>query len=328
MITKYPNGVSSYGIPLTGNIPMVLGSTGVGNIYFVDATFGSDGNSGLSATEALATVTRAVAIAVSGDTIALSTNAAHSISTGIALTTSRVNFIGLDFGGRRLQQGARIVLATDSDSAYVLKNTGTRNSFTNIKFENSATAGTALHVVEEGGEGTAYTNCSMVFGVEDNLDETTATEFLCGSDSMTMTDCTIGNDTLATSAARAVMTIDQVTGSQPFKSNQLRRVTFSIASSDSSAVFIKAIATGDINFSNLFEDCTFIASINSTMSAAAIDAAVTTPNGLVAGTMCFSFPRCFNVTDFGTNGTNNDNLLVLGHLAVSTDIVAIAPIAT
>ena len=42
--TNFPNGVSSFGVPVTGSLPFVLGSTGIGKFIFVDATYGSDGN--------------------------------------------------------------------------------------------------------------------------------------------------------------------------------------------------------------------------------------------------------------------------------------------
>jgi len=62
-----------------------------GDIYFVDATNGSDGNLGLSADQAFKTLAVAYAAAGSGDTIALSTNSSHSLTAGIAWTKSRIN---------------------------------------------------------------------------------------------------------------------------------------------------------------------------------------------------------------------------------------------
>lgn len=310
--TNFKNGVSSLGIPVTGSIPMVLGASGVGKIYFVDATNGSDGNTGLSPAKALATVTRAVAIAASGDTIALSTNATHSIASGIALTTSRVNFIGLDFTGRQVQQGAKIQLATASTSAYVLKNTGTRNSFVNIKFIQAATAATALHVLEEGGEGALYQNCSFVFGVADNLDLTTAHEVVAGSDSATYLNCTFGADTLLTSGNRSVFHIDQVTTSQEFKSNILENCNFIISSSETLATFVRTDAVTDILFTNMFKDCTFVASVDSAGGVALAEAAQT-GTGVTKGTLVFKNPCAFNCTDFSTaTSGRNAGIQVVG----------------
>jgi len=325
--TDYPNGVTSFGIPMSGT-PFVLGSAGVGTVYYVDATNGSDGNDGKSPENAFKLISVAYAAAASGDTIALSTNSSHSLTAGVAHTKSRINWIGLDFQGRLVQQGAKVQLATAATTAYVIKNTGTRNSFNNIKFIMGATAATGLHVIEEGGEGTLYRNCSFTFGVADNLDLTTAFEVLNGGDSCTWIDCQFGVDTLLTSAARSVMKIDQVTASQEFKSNRFRGCNFLVSSSDADVKFISMAAAGDILFSNLFEDCTFTASIDSA-GGAAITSAVTTANGTVKGTLYFRNPVCFGVTDFGTNGTNNDGLQVYGpSFTTGTDLVGIAPVAT
>lgn len=325
--TNFPNGATSFGVPLAGSLPLVLGASGAGKIYFVDATNGVDGNSGLSTDQALKTIEAAYALATSGDTIGLSTNSTHNLTTGLAVTKSRINFVGLDFGGRTLQQGAKVQVGGSIASAYVLKNTGVRNSFVNIKFIMGSTDATALTVIQEGGEGSLWQNCSAVFGVVNNLDETTAHEVLAGSDSATYIDCTFGADTLLTSAARSVFHIDQVTTNQEFKSNILKRCNFIISSSSASAQFVKMDAAGDVLFTNLFDDCTFQASVDSA-GGIALTRAVSTANGLVKGTLNFSYPRCFNCTDFGTNGTNNDGLQVVAPLAVNTDIVGVAPIAT
>lgn len=297
--TNFPNGVSSFGVPVTGQIPMVLGATGVGKIWFVDPTNGSNGNKGTTPDKALATLAQAYANASSGDTIALSTNATHTVTTGIAWTKSRINVIGLDFAGRQVQQGAKVQNASTDTTAYVIKVTGVRNSFTNIKFIQASTDAAALTVMQEGGEGTLWTNCSFVFGVVDNLDQTTAHEVVAGSDSATYLNCTFGADTLLTSAARSVFHVDQVTASQEFKSNILENCNFIISSSSSTAAFIRLDAVGDILFTNIFKNCTFVASVDSAGGAALAEVAQT-GTGTSKGTLVFANPCAFNVTDFST----------------------------
>lgn len=324
--TDYPNGVTSFGVPITGSIPMVLGATGVGKIYFVDATNGSDGNSGLSADKALKTIAQAYSLASSGDTIALSTNATHTLTAGIAWTKSRINMIGLDMPGRLVQQGAKVQLATAATTAYVIKVTGTRNSFTNIKFIQAATGATALHVAEMGGEGNLYQNCSFTFGVADNLDLTTATEVVCGEDSGTFVNCQFGQDTLVSSAtSRTIMTIDQVTSGQEFKSNIFKDCTWIGASSDADLQAISMAAAGDILFTNHFIRPSFIASISTGAGTIACTKAVSTANGTVNGTILISYPMVHGFSDIGINGTNNDNLYVFSHVPSAADITSAQP---
>ncbi len=326
MLTNYPNGLSSFGVPLTGSIPLVLGSTGAGRIYFVDATNGVDGNDGLSTSTALKTVAAAYALAVSGDTIALSTNSSHTLTTGLAVAKNRINFIGLDFFGRQVQQGAKVQITGDNSSVYVLKNTGVRNSFTNIKFINSSTNAASLNVMQEGGEGALWANCSFVFGVVDNLGGTTAHEVLAGSDSATYIGCTFGADTLLTSGARSVFHIDQVNGFE-FKSNILQNCNFIISSSSSTATFVRLDAVGDVLFTNVFKDCTFLASVDSA-GGAAIAEASQTGTSTVKGGLYYVRPAVFNVTDFATaTSGRNANTQVVAAVSVAAAIEGIKPTA-
>ena len=326
--TNYPQGVTSLGIPVTGSIPMVLGASGVGKIYFVDATNGSDGNNGLSATRAMKTIDIAYAAAASGDTIALSTNSTHTLTAPIAWTKSRINMVGLDYNGRQVQQGAKVTNSSTSSVAYVIKVTGVRNSFTNIKFIQSSTNAAALSVLQEGGEGNLYQNCSFVFGVVDNLDLTTAHEIVAGSDSATYLNCTFGADTLLTSGNRSVFHIDQVTASQEFKSNILENCNFIISSSQTLATFVRLDAVGDVLFTNIFKNCVFAASVDSAGGVALAEAAQT-GTSTVKGTLLFYNPVAFNCTDFSTaTGGRNTNIQVLGTTSTAgTAGVGVAPTA-
>jgi hypothetical protein len=245
------------------------------------------------------------------DVIVLDAAGTHSLSAGIAWSKNRIHVIGMDGGGRLVQQGAKVELATAATTAYVIKVTGIRNSFRNIKFIQSATAATGLTVMQEGGEGNLYQNCSFVFGVADNLDETTAHEVLAGSDSATYDNCTFGNDTLLTSAARSVFHIDQVTTNQEFKSNILKNCNFFISSSSSTATFVRLDAVGDVLFTNLFIDCNFVASVDSA-GGAAIAEASQTGTSTVKGGLYYVRPSAFNVTDFATatSGRNTNQQYV------------------
>lgn len=238
------------------------------------------------------------------DIIFLSAQNTHSLSAGIAWTKNRVHVIGLDGGGRLVQQGAKVQLAAAATTAYVIKVTGVRNSFRNIKFIQAATAATGLHVMEEGGEGNLYDHCTFTFGVVDNLDLTTATEVLAGSDSATYVKCLFGTETLLTSAARTVFTIDQVTASQEFKSNILEDCIFLISSSSADAVFIKPAANTDVLFTNLFIRPIFMASVDSA-GGIALTNAVQSVASLVKGTLNFYMPASFNCTNFCSTVTAN-----------------------
>lgn len=251
------------------------------------------------------------------DVILLDANSTHSLTAGIDWSKNRVHLFGLDGGRRLVQQGAKVQLATAATTAYVIKVTGVRNSFTNVKFINASTNAAALTVLQEWGEWNLYDHCSFVFGVADNLGGTTAHEVLAGSDSATYIDCTFGCDTLLTSGARSVFHIDQVTSGQEFKSNRLRNCLFNISSSSSTATFVRLDAVGDILFSNVFENCVFLASVDSA-GGAAIAEASQTGTGTVKGCLAYHYCSAFNCTDFST-ATSGRN--------AATQIVAAVPTA-
>ena len=238
------------------------------------------------------------------DIILMSAHSTFAEATGIAWSKSRIHVIGMDSGDRLVQQGTKVQVGGAVDSAYVIKVTGVRNSFRNIKFIQASTHANALHVMEEGGEGNLYKNCTFTFGVVDNLDLTTATEVLAGSDSATYLNCLFGTETLLTSAARTVFTIDQVTASQEFKSNILENCIFMISSSSNGAVLLKPDANTDVLFTNLFKNCIFMASVDSA-GGVAITNAVQSVTSLVKGTLNFYMCASYNCTNFCATVTAN-----------------------
>lgn len=262
------------------------------------------------------------------DIILMSANTTHALSTGIAWTKNRVHVIGMDGGDRLIQQGTKIQLSGAVDSAYVIKNTGVRNTFRNLKFIQSSTHANALTCFQFGGEGNVYKNCSFVFGVVDNLDQATAYEALMGEDSGTFIGCEFGTETLLTSAARSVMAIDQVTTNQEFKSNRFKDCNFVISSSETTATLLKVVAATDVLFTNNFKDCTFVASIDSA-GGAALAVAVKSVASLVKGTLNFHNCAGYGATNFATDAVGNDNFYVYGAPnATGTDHVGILPVAT
>lgn len=299
--TNFPNGLTSFGIPVHGSLPFTMANSGVGVIHYVDTNNGSNGNDGLSPTKALATVNQAYSNAVSnrGDIIVIAgSSSSNTLSAPLAVTKSRLTFIGADPVGRMAQQGAKVsTSSTESSASYVIKNTGTRNAFVNLKLIQNSTNAAALTVYEDGGEGTLLMNSSFTFGVADNLGGTTAHEFVAGSDTMTALNCVFGQDTLLTSDARAVMLIDQVTSGQEFKSNYMENCLFVISSSSANASMITVAANTDVLFSNTFKNCTFVASLDSA-GGAAVTNAVTSAGSLVKGTLNFDMPRAFGFTNF------------------------------
>lgn len=174
-----------------GGIPATKGT-----VYFVDASTGSDGNSGTDIAEPLKTVSEADSRTTSNkdDVVILMGNSTHTLTEMLTVSKNRVHYIGMDAsGGRRLGQNAKVSLgvttaATDLGTLLV---TGTRCTFTNIKFLNSNTVTEGIHCVLDGGEYTLFDHCEMFKSTD--LDQTGATDLVCNGDSSHYRNCYIGS---------------------------------------------------------------------------------------------------------------------------------------
>ena len=272
-------------LPFTFGKVFFVGNTN--DSWFADNILNTFPNDGDGNTRVFSLLSLAYAACVSGrnDVIIVDANSSISEPAGIAWTKSRINVIGV--GQNRFTDNAAKISIDNTDSTgYVLKVTGTRNSFTNIKFIQNSTNAAALSVLQTGGEGNVYRNCSFIFANTTNLGGTTANEVICGEDSGTFEDCEFGADTLLTTAARTVFLVKQVTSGQQMKSCRVRRCTFKISSSSSSAVLLSVNSTSDVLFTNLFEDCTFYASVDAS-GGVIITNAVQSIGSLTAGTLGF-----------------------------------------
>ena len=265
----------------------------------------------------------AAAVTNANDVILLQGHSGHTVAAGIDWTKSRIHVLGMDGGDRLIQQGAKVQSTVGAADAYVVKVTGTRNTFENIKFIQADTDAAALTVLQFGGEGTVVKNCSAVFGVATRLAGATTYEVVMGEDSGTFINCEFGTATLVTGAARAIMLIDQVKPGQEMKECRFKDCNFAIASTDAAANFIRVSGTADLKFGTLMKDCTFLATINATMVAITLTDAVESVGSLVEGNILFVNPAT-NATSF--SGTTSDNFKVVGALGVAaTTGVGIVP---
>jgi len=256
-----------------------------------------------------ATLEAAYAAATSNanDVILLAGHSTHAISDGIAWSKNRVHVIGMDGGDRLIQQGAKIELSGNVATAYVLKVTGTRNSFRNLKVIQSSTNAAALNVIQFAGEGNLYKNCSFIFGVVNNLGSVNAAEALLGEDAGTFLNCSFGTDVLLTSAARNIMAMQVVSGGNAdgAKSNRFKDCEFITMSSSASAVLLKIVATGSAKFLNKFTDCEFVAVKNASNSAIVITNAIQSVASFVEGSVAFTRPATHNCTNGADTLTAN-----------------------
>lgn len=191
-LTNFPNGISSFGIPVFGGtIPATPGT-----VFFVDYTLGSDSNTGKTVKKPFKTVSKALSMCTSNndDVICLMGNASHVVTEMLTVSINRVHFVGIDgTNGRLYGQNAKISMGVTTAATDIgaVKNTGIRNSFTNIKFTSANTKDESLYTFVEGGEYTVFQNCE--FYKSTDLDQTTASEFVQNGDSTQFFNCTFGS---------------------------------------------------------------------------------------------------------------------------------------
>ena len=192
-LTNFPNGISSFGIPVMGGggIPATKG-----NVFFVDYGSGSDDNRGNRPNRAFKTLAYAYTQVVSNnfDVICLIGSSTHVLTEMLTVAKNRVTIIGVDGSpGRRYGQAALVSLGitTAATDIACMKNTGVRNIFQNIKFISNNTKDESLYSVVEAGEYAQYNSCEIYKSTDLNV--TGAAELVCNGDSAEFNNCYIGS---------------------------------------------------------------------------------------------------------------------------------------
>lgn len=270
-ITNYPNGVSSFGVPLPGQLPFTFG-----RYIFVNPTTGADGNDGLSVDTPKKTVQAAYDMATSNndDVIVLSTYATHELTEQLTISKNRVHFVG-DVYGRMYGQRAKINYADGNATAlpFAVKNIGVGNTFTGIKFLNNNTDAQVVGTVGEGGEYAVYRNCE--FYNSTNLDSNTVAELVLGGDSAQFYNCTFGSlaDAVSGDKVRPAVLVDGsvVTGGAGTSRDCLfDGCRFWKKAGGTTTAHVKVAADADVERLIEFHDCQFVANILGATPAVAI----------------------------------------------------------
>lgn len=264
-LTHFPNGASSFGLPLIGAAPTIpVGSDS--QYWFVDPSNGSDGNSG-SVVAPFKTITKAYAQLRSGhwDGIFLigygSGNASATVTVPLVWSASSTFLIGLcapSLGQQRarISNGASTTLVTP-----LVNFTGTSVIVQNIEFFNGGNHATSAAVcVVTGGGRNYFANCHFAGGgtvasagnaamrslVIDGTNGGTTT----GTGENNFVHCTIGLDTILRNAVNYELEI---------KGNSPRNV-FEGCFIDHNGVagsFFLLIGAAGIDRYTLFNSCIF-----------------------------------------------------------------------
>lgn len=297
-LTNFPNGISSFGIPVFGTVP----ATG-GNVYFVDYTKGSDANTGKSISKPFKTVAKAYDVCTTDndDVIVLVGSAAHVLTEMLTVSKNRIHFIGIDgTSGRMYGQNAKIQIGvtTATTDVAAVKVTGIRNSFTNIKFISNNTLTQAAYTVLEAGEYTAYTCCE--FYKSTHLDVTGAAEFVANGDSTQCVNCTFGSladQTVGAVIRPTVLCTGGISTGAKLRDNSFIGCQFWRKAGNAAARMIYGANATDVERLLLFKGCSFISNaLGSATPGAAVTFGAAQTQGTVLVQDCTSVDCTLMVT--------------------------------
>lgn len=266
--TAFPNGISSYGIPVIGggNVPGTFGNTknvGSGRYFFVNPTNGSDGDGsdGLTMDRPYATLSKAYAAMTSNnhDTVVLSASSGHSqTDTGeIVISKSRCHFQGLDAVSRYLGARARVTMGvTTGTGIAIIQNTGVGNTFVNIKFDSSDTLTSSKYTFADGGEYTRVIGCEIVSSGQ--LGVATAAPLLMNGDSAYYSGCSIGSLVHIWTAAATCMLTTRVTISGKVARDVVMEDCIFLLNTDTTASAIHVTTATDVERMMMLKNCQLI----------------------------------------------------------------------
>jgi len=323
-LTNFPNGITSFGVPVLGTIG---GLPFTGNYYFVDPVNGADGNDGTPELPlktlygALAKCTAGnndVVVLVGDGTAAgsarLSTALAQSINS--AATTGTLNWnknathlIGVA-APTSVAQRARIAPPTGTYTAATFNSdafinvTASGCYFANLSvFCGFSTGSASMIAWTDSGSRNAYSNVN-IYGMADSASAGGANARslkLDGGGEHTFMNCTLGGDTVARSAANATVELAGGTARNSFID-----CVFPFQCSAGTPLGLKVAATGMDRYA-LFKNCSFINNVGSTSTSMT---ALATLAASAGGQVVIKNSMMVGIGEFGSDASSLGQIYV------------------
>lgn len=246
-----------FGMPLYGIQGVLPPFTG--NSFWVDATNGSDGNTG-GPQDPFATITQALTVAVSGNNDVIYLNGTYTPTASIAWNLNNTHMVGLGQGNYPAATISCASTATAGAFSPLVNVTGTGCIFQNISaISGIAQAATQVCWAEAGGQNT-YVNCN--FSQVGNA--TAAAQAGCraltlASTHNTFLNCTIGGDAIIRGTGTN-FSVELLAGAG---SSIFRGCVFPAYTSVAASTFVTTTAT-TLSGYFIFDACQFINDVNNT----------------------------------------------------------------
>ena len=324
-LTNFPNGITSFGVPVLGTIG---GLPFTGNYYFVDPVNGADGNEG-SVELPLKTLYGALAKCTAGnnDVVILVGNGASSgsarLSTALAqtidstATAGRLNWnkdathlIGV-CAPTGVAQRARIAPPTGTYTAATFNSdafinvTASGCYFANISvFCGFSTGSASMIAWTDSGARNAYSNVN-IYGMADAASAGGANARslkLNGGGEHSFVNCTLGGDTVARGAANATVELAGGTARNTFVD-----CVFPFQCSAGTPIGLKVGAASGMDRYALFKGCSFINNVGSTSTTMTALATLASSAG---GQVVIQNSAMIGVGEFGSDAASLGQIYV------------------
>lgn len=325
MLTNFPNGISSFGVPVLGTIG---GLPFTGNYYFVDPINGADGNEGTTELPlktlygALAKCTAGnndVVVLVGDGTAAgsarLSTALAQEINSSATAGTLNWNKDATHLIGvaapTNVAQRARIAPPTGTYTAATFNSdafinvTASGCYFANLSvFCGFSTGSASMIAWTDSGGRNAYSNVN-IYGMADAASAGGANARslkLNGGGEHTFINCTLGGDTVARGAANATVELAGGTARNSFID-----CVFPFQCSAGTPIGLKVGAAAGMDRYALFKGCSFINNVGSTSTTMS---ALATLAASAGGQVVIQNSLSLGITEFGSDATSLGQIYV------------------
>lgn len=298
-LTNFPNGVTSFGVPVLGGIN---GIPLTGNWWFVNPASGSDAYDGTSPQTPFATIYAAYAAATAGNndvivligngstsgtarmSVALAQSVTSSATTGtITWAKNATHLIGVT-APTGMANRARFAPPTGTYTAATFGNNGNMFNvtasgciFANFSIFNGFSTGSSSQIawIENGGRN-YYENVDFGgFGDAASAGGANARAVkVMGTGENTFVGCTFGLDTVTRTTTNANLEFASAT-----PRNKFINCDFPMMTSSSGSLFIVGTGAGAIDRWNKFQNCMFYNAIDSTSTQISVVASLNAAAG-------------------------------------------------
>lgn len=314
--TNFPGGITSFGIPVVGEMPTQ------GKVWFVKPYSGSDGNSGTTPTKAFKTLAKALSSATAnqndivylmaeGDSASLTTDYQ---SAALDWNKDGVHLIGVNCSPLIRQRSRIAQLSTVKDIETLVTVSADNCYIANLGVyhgvaSSTATSPVAFHV---SGAGNHIHNCQLSGNGDTagSMDTAGARSLTVSGSENTFTNCYIGLDTVIRTTQAAEVGITGAATRNIFKDCIFSSYT-------STTAFLPVTVAATMDRFTVFENCKWLCAVNITSAATpakVFGGSLTTINGGIhlinPYTNCTQYaPDSSRVYALGHNGLATGNLI-------------------